>query len=61
MGSIFDTWNGVTGAIYPGAGGSWEHIWLYLSSAMCVGALWFGHTHEKEAYEKAELGKGPRA
>lgn len=54
MGSIFDTWNGVEGAIYPGAGGMWEHFWLYISIAMCVVALWLGHAHETEAYKKAE-------
>lgn len=58
MGSMFDTWNSVSGAIYPGAGGSWEHIWLYVSIAMCVVALWIGHKHETEAYEKAEESGG---
>ena len=52
MGSVFETWNDVAGAIYPGAGGAWEHIWLWLSIAMCVMALWKGHQHESEAYEK---------
>ncbi len=53
MGSDFDTWSGVEGAIYMGAGSSWELIWLVLSIAMCIAAIWVGGTHEADAYRKA--------
>ena len=53
MGAPFDTgtWNGVEGAIYNAAGT--EFIWLLISIALCCFALWKGHTHETEAYNKA--------
>jgi len=56
MGSPFETatWNGVTGAYYMGVNSSWEVIWLVASVAMCVVALWVGHKHENDAYNKAE-------
>ena len=54
MGSSFDSWNDIAGAIYMGSGSSWEHIWLWVSIAMCVVALCVGHMHESDAYKKAE-------
>jgi hypothetical protein len=59
MGSDFDTWNGLTGAYYMGAGSSWELIWLLVSIVMCVVALWMGATHELDAYKKAEHNEPP--
>jgi len=54
MGSAFESWTGVDGAYYMGAGSSWETIWLVLSIAMCVLALWIGSKHELDAYREAE-------
>lgn len=56
MGSPFETatWNDVTGAYYMGLNSSWETIWLVASIVMCVAALWIGHKHEQDAYNKAE-------
>ncbi len=52
MGSPFEnaTWNGVEGAYYMGAGTHWEWIWLAVSIALCVMALFIGGTHEAVAY-----------
>ena len=57
MGAPFDTgtWNGVTESIYNAAGT--EALWLFISIALCVVALWMGHRHEGESYERAENGK----
>ena len=57
MGAPFDTgtWNGVTESMYNAAGA--EALWLFISVALCVVALWMGHRHESESYEKAENGK----
>lgn len=57
MGSTFDTWNGVEGAYYMGAGTSMEAVWLFLSIGMCVYALVVGLAHEKSSYNKAEQNK----
>ncbi|MEM8755613.1 MAG: hypothetical protein AAGF90_21840 [Pseudomonadota bacterium] len=54
MGSAFDSFDGIEGAYYIGAGTSWELIWLVVSVAMCVLALWVGSRHELDAYKKAE-------
>jgi hypothetical protein len=54
MGSAFETWNDVSGAIYMGAGTSWEVIWLLVSAVMCVAACWLGSKHENDAYKKME-------
>ncbi len=48
------TWNGVEGAYYTGAGGGMEIIWLGVSIAMCVVALWVGGRHESEAYKRKQ-------
>ena len=53
MGSSFDTWNGVEGAYYTGAG-SGEMLWLIISIILCVLALIFGAKHELGAYKKAQ-------
>ncbi len=54
MGAPFDTgtWNGVEGAYYTGAGGG-ELLWLLVSIACCIAAIWIGHRHETKAYENA--------
>ncbi len=57
MGSDFETWDALTGAMYMGAGTIWEHIWLWLSVIMCVVALWMGNSHESDAYERMEDNK----
>ena len=57
MGSAFDTWTNVTGAYYPGAGTAWEEIWLVVSIAMLVVALFVGSRHELDAYRKQENNK----
>ena len=54
MGSAFDTWNEVAGAIYMGAGSSWELIWLLVSIAMCVIACIVGSKHELDAYKREQ-------
>lgn len=54
MGSAIDTWNDAAGAIYMGAGTSWELIWLVVSAAMCVAAIYIGGKHEADAYREAE-------
>ncbi|MEH6478236.1 MAG: hypothetical protein V7727_21255 [Sneathiella sp.] len=48
------TWNNVEGAYYVGANTAWEPIWLFVSIAMCLAALWMGSRHEKKSYEKSE-------
>ena len=53
MGSTIDTWNGVTGAIYPGAGTEWEYYWMLIAAGLCVLALVIGLGHEKTAYRRA--------
>ena len=54
MGAPFDTgtWNGVTEAFYNASGT--EALWLFISIALCVVALWMGGKHESEAYDRAE-------
>ena len=54
MGAPFDTgtWNGVTESMYNGAG--WELIWLLVSIALCCFALWKGHSHETDAFKRAD-------
>lgn len=54
MGSSFDTWDDILangGAYYPGAG-SMEMVWVLISIAICVVALWVGGKHEADAYKK---------
>ena len=54
MGAPFDTgtWNGITESMHNAAGT--EALWLFISMALCVVALWMGHKHEAESYEKAD-------
>lgn len=47
------TWDGFAGAYYTGFG-STETLWLIVSIAMIVLAIWLGGRHEKEAYEAVE-------
>ncbi len=55
MGAPFDNgWEGVAGAMYMGAGSSWEVIWLVISIAICVLAIWKGGKDEATSYRKAE-------
>lgn len=54
MGSAFDTWNDVNGAMYPGAGTEWEYIWFLVAGGLCVLALVIGLGHEKIAYSRAK-------
>ena len=50
MGSPFEgSWDAVKdSAYYVGAGGG-EAIWLIISIALCVLALFMGHRHESKA------------
>jgi len=54
MGSAFDTWNNVTGPIYPGANTEWEYYWFLIAAGLCVLALVVGLGHEKAAYRRAK-------
>ncbi len=54
MGAPFDTgtWNGVTESIHNAAGT--EALWLFVSIILCCVALWMGHKHEVDAYNRAD-------
>ena len=53
MGSTIVSWDTFEkGAMYLGAGTSWEAIWLILSIVLCIIALVAGSRHEKAAYRK---------
>jgi hypothetical protein len=52
MGSIFDSWNDITGAYYMGANTSWETIWLTVSIIHCIWACVAGSRHELDAYKR---------
>ncbi|MGI9387333.1 MAG: hypothetical protein ACR2OX_07865 [Methyloligellaceae bacterium] len=56
MGSPLPTasWNGVEGAYYMGMNTTWEPIWLFVSIAMCVMAVWVGGKHEADAYSRKQ-------
>lgn len=54
MGSHFDNWDAVEGAIYMGANTSWEGIWVVVAAACCVLALVVGSKHELDAYKKMD-------
>ena len=48
MGAPFTgSWDAVADAAYY-AGAGFEAGWLWISIIMCVGALWWGHNHEKK-------------
>lgn len=50
------SWDGISGAIYTGAG-SVEWLWVALSLTAVVVAVIAGWQHEKHAYEAVENGK----
>ncbi|TAG24761.1 MAG: hypothetical protein EAZ40_06075, partial [Rhodobacterales bacterium] len=52
IGTNITDWAAVEGAYYAGMGS--EAIWLFLSMALCAGALILGAMHEKKAYKKVE-------
>ena len=54
MGSPIETWEGAT-AYFTGAGGITPGLSLFLSVALCIGAIAYGAKHESESYERAEL------
>lgn len=54
MGSHFDNWDSVEGAIYMGANTSWEVIWVVAAAVCCVIALVVGSKHELDAYKKMD-------
>lgn len=55
MGAPFDTgtWNGVADTYYTGSG-STEWLWLIVGIVFMLIALYRGHSHESDAYKKAE-------
>jgi len=52
MGSSFENWDAVEGAIYMGANSSWETIWVLVAAGACILALIVGSKHELAAYKK---------
>ncbi len=46
------SWDGVTGAIYMGAGGSMPLVYTLLAAAVCVYAMWSGNRKEHALYDK---------
>jgi hypothetical protein len=58
MESPFDaaSWDGITGAIYAGAGSS-EMFWIGLCYACVLVAMILGWRHERHAYNSAKNGK----
>jgi len=52
MGSAFADWAEFEGAIYMGAGTTWEVIWLLVAVALCVFACVVGSRHELAAYRR---------
>lgn len=54
MGSSFSSWSNVEGAVYTGAGGSSEIVWLLVSVILCIAALVIGARHELNAYRRIE-------
>lgn len=51
IGTDITSWAAVEGAYYAGQGG--EAVWLFLSMALCIGALVLGAMHEKSAYKNS--------
>ncbi|MFN3537389.1 MAG: hypothetical protein ACK4Y4_08095 [Brevundimonas sp.] len=51
MGSPITSWDGAE-AVFTGAGSAMPGLFLILSIAMVLGALWWGARHESEAYER---------
>ncbi len=54
MGFPFEpaSWDAVTGAMYMGAGGSMTLVYTLIAAAVCVYALWRGHSKEHALYDK---------
>ena len=52
MGFDLESTDGMTGAIFMGAGSSMPMIWFLIAAALCVVALWSGNRHEHKAYKK---------
>jgi hypothetical protein len=50
IGTKITDWSTVEGAYYAGMGS--EALWLFLSIALCAGALVLGALHEMAAYKK---------
>lgn len=46
------SWDGVTGAMYMGAGGSMPLVYTLLAAAVCIYALWQGNKNEHALYDK---------
>ena len=57
MGFDIADWTTHTGAMYMGAGTSWEVIWTLISAAICVLELVIGSRHELDAYKRMKDGK----
>lgn len=58
MGSSFSSWNNIDGAIYTGANGVMEIVWLVTSVVLCIAALVIGARHELDAYRRIEPSDG---
>jgi len=54
MGFDLDNLDQMTGAIYMGAGTSWEVIWTVISIIIGVAACIVGSRHELDAYKKIQ-------
>lgn len=52
IGAPFESWDAVAGASYYTGLGGGELIWLVISIALCVLAIFVGHGHEKKANSK---------
>lgn len=54
MGFPFDTptWDGVSGAIFPGMGSAMPGIFTVIAIGVCVAALFFGNGVEAGKYKK---------
>ena len=52
MGFDLENLDQMAGAIYMGAGTSWEVIWTLISAAICIVACIVGSRHELDAYKK---------
>ena len=54
MGFPFDTpsWDGVSGAIFPGAGGAMPGLFTMIAIAICILALAIGQATENSKYKK---------
>ena len=57
MGTEITDWAKAEGAIFIGAGTSWEVIWTIVAAVLCVLALIIGSRHELDAYRRMRDGK----